>query len=501
MRVIITLFLCFPFLFSAAQNWEYFPKDSLRCYTVDDYGSLMGIDFRDHSRYGVNEIIHLDSFGNFIPIDTVIERVRTWQYYFRNKNSHYGNRIEKSDSQTLIVITDDFDKSISDKVITLKHGNHLGHQWTFFEDDSIEIKARVAEIGVEKINGQLDSTKSIHLWGFNKNNLNDSLLHVMRVGKTFGVYTTPRLYGFVNHDFRTYYTYIDHWMSYNPDMFMFYNSLTEGDAHYRYSSSDKPIEFLRIRTSLENRRYTSEYEGYSVEYLGFDGNNFNSDTTYLTGLSDFDWFDDLYGLSSLPWYFVPGRVYNLDRGIVVDHRISIRCDNTYQLSISGREGGPYSFWRVEGENLFRYNKDLFYVEYREGEFWNHNHFSVFYAQNIGQISLYGYFARKIFASHSIVLLYHPNDQCGKQNPIVFANVKQPRLNKFHFNPNPASTSITLSLKSNIPVRFEIIDIQGKLISEGLTTGKIDVLHIPSGIYYLRLYGENESYSSKLVIAR
>ena len=72
MRTFITLFLCLFFGFSQAQDWSFFPKDSLRCYTVDASGQLMGIDFRDHDSSDGQSIISLDSFANFIKVSMII---------------------------------------------------------------------------------------------------------------------------------------------------------------------------------------------------------------------------------------------------------------------------------------------------------------------------------------------------------------------------------------------------------------------------------------------
>lgn len=503
MRSIITLFLCFPFLVSLSQNWDYFPKDSLRCYTVDDYGRLMGIDFRDHSKSAGNDIIHLDSFGNFIPIDTAIREVDAFQFYFRNKNSHYGNRIVKSQNYTLVQITDDFDRSIVNKTIKLEHSNHLGHQWTFYQDDSIKITARVAELGTEKINGRLDSVKTIHLWGFNKSNLNDSFLHIMRVGKSFGIYSTPRLYGFVNHKFTEFYTVIDHLMNYSPSKFKYMDKLVEGDIHYSFEQANSDTkEYLRIRKSKDGQNIKSTYDGYMITFNGFDGTTLLLDTSYTQDEDDFEWYNLDFRFFDLPQNFIPGRVYEIkSNDDIFDPNIRLRCDSSYQFNLAGKGRQSLRSIRLGAQLLYRHNSDIFYTAYLEGETQFLDWYWASYAEDVGLLSAGGTSSYGYRAHWSFGLDYHPLEHCLEQNPIVFASSRSLKLQKLNFYPNPASGTITLNRTLNKPSEFQIFNVHGAEVIDGITLGNIDVSNISTGIYYLNLLIEGEQHSSKLVIAR
>ena len=97
--VFLTSILC---LSGFAQNWDFFPLDSLRCYTVNQQNRLMGIDVRDHENYKNDVSIYLDSFSNFTEIDTLLPHTHSSIVYYRNGNSDYGNKIVNRGDSTII---------------------------------------------------------------------------------------------------------------------------------------------------------------------------------------------------------------------------------------------------------------------------------------------------------------------------------------------------------------------------------------------------------------
>ncbi len=77
-------------------------------------------------------------------------------------------------------------------------------------------------------------------------------------------------------------------------------------------------------------------------------------------------------------------------------------------------------------------------------------------------------------------------------------IKEIGNNSFSFYPNPASTHLTIDSKTAI-IRLEIIDITGKTIKSFTPKNNtINVADIPSGIYFIKLIGENNTVSKKFV---
>ncbi len=74
--------------------------------------------------------------------------------------------------------------------------------------------------------------------------------------------------------------------------------------------------------------------------------------------------------------------------------------------------------------------------------------------------------------------------------------------KVHIYPNPASSYFILEVnKPVIPRAIELFDISGNIIqtSEKLQIGTNDIIDIPSGIYFLKIYINDQSITQKIII--
>jgi hypothetical protein len=73
------------------------------------------------------------------------------------------------------------------------------------------------------------------------------------------------------------------------------------------------------------------------------------------------------------------------------------------------------------------------------------------------------------------------------------------------NPNSGKFSITFSGIKKAQLDFRLIDIQGRSQFEeshrffGRKAFEIDVKHLPSGIYFLKVNGEGQSFTRKIII--
>ena len=515
MKTIITLFLCFFLGMVQAQDWSFFPKDSLRCYTVNDYGQLMGIDFRDHFASENDSIIHLDSFGQFIELDTQIAEVRNWwggTIFYRDKNSDYGNRIVTTTKGVEIIFTDPFDKTIKRETLSFIAENRLGSSWVFFENDEVLVKARVASLGVGKVYNQIDSIKTIHLWALNKENYSDSLLYKIRVGKNYGVFEIPRLSGFIKHDHRSYYTFIDHWMPYREMReYEFSGGLQEGDIHYKCWISNV-AEYLRVRKSMVDGRSVPNYKGYKVKYLGFE----ETDTTFSNSLQDFIWYkandilwstiqDGVYDTLTQEYIEpsvnpIPGRIVMVGVN-PLDPQVILRCDSTYSLNFSGYERYSLISWRAGyGAEFWRHDKDIFYTSNREGETWRDGRFSVSYGETLGYTGSTGQNNSNISGDFHSSVVYHPNEQCKNQDPIIFASVdSKTTVNQLNVYPNPARSLLVVPRAKGKSLGFKIQSLSGEVVSSGNTSGTIHLEDVANGLYIIQVTDGSQIYRVKVNI--
>lgn len=109
--------------------------------------------------------------------------------------------------------------------------------------------------------------------------------------------------------------------------------------------------------------------------------------------------------------------------------------------------------------------------------------------------------------------YHDNTFHYYANPIyeekgcdIALSVKEltPEMDVAIF-PNPTSDNFTISITNNyMPLAYELFDIHGKLLMQGNYSPahpKVDVSHLHSGIYFIRLMNERKTFSIEKLIKK
>ena len=78
-----------------------------------------------------------------------------------------------------------------------------------------------------------------------------------------------------------------------------------------------------------------------------------------------------------------------------------------------------------------------------------------------------------------------------------------RIQRSFITPNPAITSIAISLKPDIKIERSIVyDLTGKVLAEGEQERQMDISYLPAGIYFVDVLTERGYvYSDKLLITR
>ncbi|MBI2281024.1 MAG: T9SS type A sorting domain-containing protein [Bacteroidetes bacterium] len=73
-------------------------------------------------------------------------------------------------------------------------------------------------------------------------------------------------------------------------------------------------------------------------------------------------------------------------------------------------------------------------------------------------------------------------------------------NKLNIYPNPAKDVVNIVYNGNEALNLEVTDITGKkIMSQTLKTKTIDVTGLNQGLYFVRLYNQNNDFVQKLVV--
>lgn len=80
------------------------------------------------------------------------------------------------------------------------------------------------------------------------------------------------------------------------------------------------------------------------------------------------------------------------------------------------------------------------------------------------------------------------------DPII-GGLDESQWNEIQVSPNPAKDVLQLTITEANPY-FQVIDMTGRMIKEGVTNGTIDVQEIPTGLYLLIIKGDNQYYRCK-----
>lgn len=79
-----------------------------------------------------------------------------------------------------------------------------------------------------------------------------------------------------------------------------------------------------------------------------------------------------------------------------------------------------------------------------------------------------------------------------------AQMEDPDPLNFMFSPNPVRT--WMHLEVSIQVNVELVDIRGEIVIKetGFNSGDLNMSGLPQGIYFLRLYTEDQVQTSRIV---
>ncbi|MBI1307091.1 MAG: hypothetical protein GC181_10860 [Bacteroidetes bacterium] len=142
MRLSFLCLLIFHFSNAFAQNWNWFPPDSIRCFVnpLQDSLRVTGIDFRKYEKVADTTIIDLHTFPRVLDtiwdFDPGPKVARPTRIYLLSKNSNFGNHIIETPDVVVFVFS--FKDRDNDSLILYKN-KPFGLNWKMFENDSLKI--------------------------------------------------------------------------------------------------------------------------------------------------------------------------------------------------------------------------------------------------------------------------------------------------------------------------------------------------------------------------
>lgn len=482
MKSIITLFLCFFFGVLQAQDWSFFPKDSLRCYAPNDDYSLSGLSYRAHTTGSGKTTIKLDSFSHY---NFVREGRFGVEYYYITGNSILGNRIVIDSDETKLIFLNDSDKTVFQDTFLLLNTNELGTEWQVYSTDSIEINAKIIGVELQETPIGLDSVKEIR-FTIVRDTILDSL--TMNCAKHFGVI---QLLNFSNLRVPNY----DLSKIYNPSLMpykvmtekKFYEILPGTEFHdvpwheseypYSYYSKHKFKYYLNDDKEVVFDKITYQKK------VKFDTTPFEETVSYVDSLSlpYRQYKESQKKANPIP------SIYNKYDGYL-DYQVFWSCNKSlYEISLSKNKGFTY---RIEGDTLR--GSSYYYEEVGVYDF----HF----VQGVGPTLFTSYTTRNRSDEPDVKVEYYKTPFCSFGEKVPELNsVKSLAKKELLLFPNPASNTVRFSAQHIQGYGISIYNLNGQTFDCKIENNVLDVSHLDEGFYFIHLYQNGIHYHSKLMV--
>lgn len=259
------------------------------------------------------------------------------------------------------------------------------------------------------------------------------------------------------------------------------------------------------------------FDGTSSTYLGLDSTALDFITTYTEGWSISLWYQggnsDITDLETL---FLQGE------DSTICNQITLFDVNKPFVRVFKNSGvGTYEIWSDSDSN--------FNGSFMDSSIWHHLVVSVssfnfinFYIDNELQdnslisSNVYDYCNSPLFIGRNfsgkiddIIIYNKPLDMAEvdtlynlpsfcSSNPFSISELENNQIHSLF--PNPVSDILTINAKE-VNLKFNLVSSLGQIMTSGTLTeleNKIDIRHIPNGIYFLNI-GENNNESIKISI--
>jgi hypothetical protein len=480
---------------SSAQNWQFFPLDSMRGLTDSSAlsigGHLRGMDYRTHEKIGSKTIIHLDSFSNYRRLAP--SKDGNSKYYITG-NSFLGNSIEVTNQTTKLYFLKDGNKSLLSDSFILLNDNTLGIRWKFIENSKILAFATNSSLTYDNTPNGMDSIKTISIWVTLKSDPNDSLEYILRVGKRFGILNPLLLDPFRTfvHTIKYTYTFLPY-IEYTEKDFFKIEPYTE--VHTRRVIDDAPIlldlDVKEIRKDIKTEYYEQNnkllfnqttFTKY-ITSIGPYGEDFYSDALIEKAL---DYTQKRVGSHTINPIPTPKDYFN-------NYRVEFSCDYTHYsyilLKLAVNEVTISADTLTHKTSYVNKDGALHFTETK-------------FEQGIGIINtdtFYDYENHRLSISSSTKIEYFKKEECEMGTKSTFVSVSPTIFSSLKTYPNPASHSLRIDHKLSSSFKAQLIDLLGKTYNTKIENGKINVEDLQDGIYILKLSQGSDIFTKRIIV--
>ncbi|MCB0735548.1 MAG: T9SS type A sorting domain-containing protein [Bacteroidetes bacterium] len=179
---------------SSAQNWSWFPKDSLRIFINPTQHEELytGIDYRSHRSENVYEIIDLSEFSRLDTLDDNGSGNKGVNpAFYIHGNSNFGHHIISTDSAVNVIFK--HNEGNNDTLNFIRKPK-LSESWIVLSKPHCEITAKM-------LNYKILNDDSVLTIGIDV--MVDTVAakgsYIMRIGKKFGIMESPIWYEILNY--------------------------------------------------------------------------------------------------------------------------------------------------------------------------------------------------------------------------------------------------------------------------------------------------------------
>jgi hypothetical protein len=465
-----------------AQNWAYFPENTMRCYYIDKHPIdhywdvpetrpvLSGIRF---NKFDTLDEMRLDSFGVLRPLKRGTTLGRSW---YISGNSNFGNRIQKVGNHiNMFFVHDSFRTLTVDSFLFLDPT--VNKEWQFCDSDSFSIIAKVGATYQQETYFGLDSVKQILLIKTSK--LTDSIsTYNLILSKNHGIIHTPNFLQLKRHSATP-----------NEITLRPYKEMYRKEF-YRIDLGTK-TEGIHINTSY-NTEYFYENVKTRKEYFGPGTDRFFrlSNVRFIID-RDYNRIDSSWSIPKTKYEVfepnllanrIPGKTFltKEEKNLSYDLQY-FYCDNLLAIENLKTEinyksfDTIYEFVRID----YSYVKQVFVQHVGEFEHVFEDDFS-----GIDFTKKLTYFSTR-------------NCSFGVVDPELANVTKEPNLT-INFYPNPAKNTLQFSEELFIET-VTAISPDGQLTQLPFSKNSIDVTRLTPGIYIIELQLDNELIRKKVII--
>jgi hypothetical protein len=476
-KYIVTLLSALVCGASFAQNWAYFPENTLRCYYIDGEESLEGIRFNEYS--GHDRVMNLDSFGRLRPLGW--DEQHEYFQLFITGNSHFGNRVQKTaQGYKAFFVHDTLKNKTVDSLLFLNPSIHS--DWVVMENKHMKITAKVDSVFLGPSFVGTDSLANISLIREHINSTIKDTSHLLLSKSKGPIYIPIPLELLDSRISLVQHINLLPYEEFTNAEFLRIPSGTIHQDKYSIRFYDENI-YLRdviVQKTFFEMNGEQFYEEHEII------NDYFEDKSFITTHNK-DTFK--YTISN------PTEIANPipSKYLFADLNRNYAHENyLYKHTCDGRllkySGGPYGGYERDSKDTLksRLSSTMF----------DHD-----IIQNIGTVAE---FKGRTDGSITVDfrLSYYKQDSCEWGEPnFRFSSLEKTEIPNFTLYPNPARESLYINNAPTNILTIYAIDQTGKTVPLTMNDNIIDLSNLSNGIHVILITSTTGSFHKKIIVQK